>query len=214
MGEVSDFFADIQFEDVIDGLIDGGWYDFLFPFLLVYAIVFTILNKADIFSGNKAVRVLIAAIFGLFAVAFPISDEGYTLGEFMMVLFPGVTAFTIGVLALYIVTAMLGVDLMDILGNKNSDNQLMKYILGGLGVIVVVYYYAKGFGWLGLDDDFWLWRLLEDPFLYVLLAFVGLFWWVSKDDGDTISRAESAKKKEEAKIAAIEKEAAERRAKL
>lgn len=202
MSQITDFFSDIEFYDIIQVLLEGGWYHYLFPFLLIYAVVLTILNKADIFKKNKATRVIIALVFALFAVAFPITDNncyasgyggitpGCTVGDFMVVLFPGVTAFTIGILALYIVAAILGVDLMRILGENEKSQQIMKYILGGLGLIVVLYYYAKGFGWEGLNSNFWLWQLLSDPFLYIIILFGVIFMWVSKDGDEPKSEEE------------------------
>ena len=199
MSAVADFFDNIEFYDVIDILVEGGWYHYLFPFLLVYAIVLTILNRAKIFEKSKPTRVIIALVFALFSIAFPITDSncyasgysgitpGCTLGDFMVVLFPGVTAFTIGVLALYIVAAMMGVDLMRILGDDENKQQVMKYVLGVLGALVVIYYYAKGFGWEGLNSNFWLWELLQDPFLYIIIIFGLVFFWVSKDGGEESS---------------------------
>ncbi len=196
MGAISDWAGEVDFFRAIDVMVEGGFYHYLFPFLLVYAIVLTIMNKAEIFKENKAVRVIIALVFALFAIAFPITDDncgvsgvpnpgtyGCTLGDFMMVLFPGVTVFTIGILALYIVAAMLGVDLISLLGKDDKNQQIMRYILGLLGIIVVVYYYAKGFGWRGLNENFWLWQLLSDPFLYVLIVFGAIFFWISSEDG-------------------------------
>lgn len=186
MVQVSDFFDGIYFQDIINSLINGGWYQFLFPFLLVYAIVLTILNKVEIFKDNKATRVIIAFVFGLFSIAFPIASDGRTLGEFLMILFPGVTAFTLGILALYIVAAMLGVDLIKLLGSDDKNQQIMKYILGGLGLIVVAYYYAKGFGWMGINNsNFWLWTLLSDPLLWIIIIFGLVFFWISSEDGST-----------------------------
>ncbi len=205
MGEVSDFFADIDFAEFIEALYDGGWFQIVFPFMLVYAVVFTILNQVDIFEKRKPVKVIVALVFAFFAVSFPIAEGplncgfsgdgaggdtlygGITLGDFMTCLFPGVTAFTMGVLALYIVAAMLGVDLVRFFGDNKKD-QFIKYILGALGIFVVVYYYARGFGWAGFDaSDNWFWGndgILFDPFLYILLLFIGFFVWVTKDDKD------------------------------
>lgn len=197
MSRLSEWIEDINFFDGIDILLQGGFYHYLFPFLLVYAIVLTIMNRAEIFKDNKAVRVIIALVFGLFAVSFPITDNncyadgvpgvnsyGCTLGDFMIILFPGVTAFTIGILALYIVAAMLGVDLISILGNDPKSQQTMKYILGALGLLVVVYYYAKGFGFIqdGFDSDNWFFDLLRDPLLYMLIVFGAIFFWISSED--------------------------------
>jgi hypothetical protein len=197
MGVLSDWISDVDFFEGINLLVDGGFYHYLFPFLLVYAIVLTIMNRAEIFKDNKAVRVIIALVFGLFSVSFPITDNncagqdianvasyGCTLGDFMIVLFPGVTAFTIGILALYIVAAMLGVDLISLLGKDEKNQQIMKYILGALGLIVVVYYYAKGFGFIndGFDSNNWFFQLLRDPLLYIIIVFGAIFYWISAED--------------------------------
>ncbi|MEC8221337.1 MAG: hypothetical protein VX028_04640 [Nanoarchaeota archaeon] len=197
MSRLSDWIEDIDFFEGVNVMLDGGFYHYLFPFLLVYAIVLTIMNKVEIFKDNKAVRVIIALVFGLFAVSFPITDNscyaqgvpavnsyGCTLGDFMIILFPGVTAFTIGILALYIVAAMLGVDLISLLGKDEKNQQIMKYILGALGLIVVVYYYAKGFGFIqdGFTRNNWFFDLLSDPLLYMLIIFGAIFFWISSED--------------------------------
>lgn len=207
MGTLSDELANIDIADFISALFDGGWFEYIFPFMLVYAIVLTILNNVPMFRDKKPVRVIIALVMSLFAIAFPINgdfascgvndtiyhDYGCeSLGSLMMALFPGVTAFAIGILALYIVAAMLGVDLMDFFGDKNKSNDYLKWVLGGLGVFVVIYYYARGFGWGGFDDvgflD-WLWGpdgLLSDPVLYIVIIVGILFFWITKeDDGGT-----------------------------
>lgn len=200
MASLTDEIADIDFADIISSLQEGGWFEFVFPFMLVYAIVLTILNNVDLFKDKKPVRVIIALVFALFSIAFPITgnfqDCGLnrgtgsygdceTLGGLLMSLFPGITAFSMGVLALYVVVAMLGIDLMDFFGDK-SNNEYLKWILGALGLFVVIYYYARGFGWEGFDgSDNWLWGddgLLSDPMLYILVIGGFIFWWISGED--------------------------------
>jgi hypothetical protein len=203
MGTLSEELANIDFADFISALFDGGWFEYVFPFMLVYAIVLTILNNVPMFEEKKAVRVIISLVMSLFAIAFPINGDfascgvndtiyhSYgceSLGSLMMALFPGVTAFAVGILALYIVAAMLGVDLMDFFKDKDKNNYL-KWVLGGLGALVVIYYYARGFGWGGFDDHGgaldWLIGpagLLRDPVLYILIIVGILFWWITKED--------------------------------
>jgi len=213
---INDFFRDIRFDELISDLYQGGWYQFVFPFMLVYAVVFTILNKVTLFEDKKPVKVIIALVFALFAIAFPITGDSQTcgvsvsintqygcetLGDLMMVLFPGVTAFSIGILGLYIVAAMLGVDLMVFFGNNDKDNNILKYILGAIGTLVVIYYYARGFGWLGFDDGSYTWwvnDLFRDPLLYVIVVFGLFFIWITKDEGvmkkpDKVTKTEEFK---------------------
>lgn len=197
---VSDFIRDLDFKSFLSDLDQGGWYEFVFPFLLVYALVFTITEKIHIVKDKKPVRVIISLVFALFAIAFPITGEGSsvgsgkTLGDLMMIMFPGVTAFAIGILALYIVIAMLGIDLMKFFGNDEKTNNILKYILGALGFFVVIYYFGTGFGWWYAGDSGeldWLFEILEDPTLYIILVFGLFFWWVTKDDTPKVKNDEA-----------------------
>ncbi|MDA3856496.1 MAG: hypothetical protein PF569_09650 [Candidatus Woesearchaeota archaeon] len=183
MGTLTDILSDVDFYSFLNDLEAYGWFQYVFPFMLVYAVVLTILEKVTIFEDKKPVRVIISLVFGLFSVAFEISDTGETLGDLMITLFPGVTAFSMGILALYIVIAMLGVDITKFFGeNAANDNKWVMYILGGLGLFVVVYYYARGFGWDGFNQGSELYDFFADPLLYILVVFGGVFYMVSKDD--------------------------------
>ena len=59
----------------ISALGTGGWIEFFFPFLLIYAIVLTIMTKVEVFKENKATRVIIALVFALFSVVFPVTQN-------------------------------------------------------------------------------------------------------------------------------------------
>ena len=170
--------------------------------MLVYAVVLTILNQVKVFEDRKSVKVIVAMIFALFAIAFPISDNtscglattknmgystgGCTLGDMMMTLFPGVTAFTLGILALYIVAAMLGVDLMHFFGNNNKDNWL-RYVLGALGILVVA-----GFGWAGFGSGSQIEEFFKDPVLYIIILFGLFFWYITNEDTSSERTAAAA----------------------
>ncbi len=65
----------VNFRDIIETLIDVGFYEVLLPFILIYAITFGILQKSNIFKGgdgdshSKNINAVIAFVFGLFFVA-------------------------------------------------------------------------------------------------------------------------------------------------
>jgi len=190
MSTLSDMISGPDFYVFFQDLETGGWFHFVFPFLLVYAVIFTILNQVDLFKERKSVKVIIALVIGFFAIGYPITGEGspagegQTLADLMMSLFPGVTAFSMAILALYIIAAMLGVDLTKFLGQDDKDRWI-RYILGAVGIFVVVYYYARGFGWEGFGyGGNWFTDLLTDPFFYILIIFGLFFWWVTQDDDD------------------------------
>ena len=189
--------ADLDISSFVGTLFDGCWFHYVFPFLLVFAIVFTVLKQTNLFE-KKQIRFLIAMIFALFAIAFPITENtssysitnnscsvvsgGLTLGDLMIQLFPGVSAFGIGILALYIVAAMLGAPLPDFI--KIGEHKVVQYVLGGVGLIFVIYYFAKGFGWLD-NTNF---NFLNDnwPIIFIVVVFLFfMIWIVGGDDNDS-----------------------------
>ena len=61
---------------IVDNLVDIGFYSVILPFLLVYVIVFAVLEKSKIFSFSgsdnsqtKNVNSVIAFVFGVFTIA-------------------------------------------------------------------------------------------------------------------------------------------------
>ncbi len=65
----------VDFRAIIENLDKIGFYDIILPFLLVYAVVFAILQKSKIFEGGSSdkklssnVNAIVALVFGLFVV--------------------------------------------------------------------------------------------------------------------------------------------------
>lgn len=194
MGTLSDILEEVDFQnDIIEPLVDNGWYDFVFPFLMIYAILITILSQVPMFKDKKGIRVVIALVFSLFAVAFPITDnscpsasglsvsDGCTIGDFLIVLFPGVTALSIAILALYIAAAMMGLDLMKFFNDGEGENKWIKWGLGAVALIVIGLYIAKGFGY-DVGDGSEIEEFFTDPLLWVLIVAGFVFYYITKDE--------------------------------
>jgi len=196
MASISNWLNEVDFRSFLFNLEQNDWFAYVFPFLLIYTVIFAVLNKVDLFKDKKPAKVIISLVFALFAVAFPISDEsscgvfgsGHALngmcsiGDLMISLFPGVTAFSIGILSLYLVSAMLGVDLTEFLGKDEEDKKLLRLVLGAVGLLVVIYYFALGFGWEGFGGGNGISEFFKDPLLYIIIVFGLFFYYVGKDD--------------------------------
>lgn len=197
MASISSWFSEVDFSSFLFNLEQNDWFAYVFPFLIVYTVIFAVLGKVELFKDKKSAKVIIAIIFSLFAIAFPISDEntcgiyggghalngGCSIGDLMISLFPGVTAFSVGILGLYLVAAILGVDLMKILGEDEKDQKIIRLVLGALGLIIVLYYFARGFGWDGFGGTGGgIEEFFTDPLLYMIIVFGLFFYYVGKDD--------------------------------
>lgn len=97
---------------------------------------------------------------------------------------------------------MLGVDLMHFFGNNQKDNWL-RYVLGALGILVVAYYYARGFGWGGFGSGSEIEEFFKDPVLYIIVLFGLFFWYITNEDtssertGAAATRARNAAREAE-----------------
>ena len=187
-GPIEDFLRDVRFENFFDTMISAGWFKYFFPFLLMYAITLTILEKISIFQdeenkNKKPIRVIIAFVFSITTVAFPVNNEGYTFGDLINSLFPGVGIFAMGILGLYIIAAMMGKDLFTFLDEGGENDKYVKYLLGALGVIWVIIYFGRGLGYWDFGDvsNNWFIDLLKDPFLWIIAIMILMYNWINSD---------------------------------
>jgi hypothetical protein len=197
MASISNWFSEVNFSSFLVNLEQNDWFAYVFPFLIIYTVIFAVLGRVDLFKDKKSAKVSIAIVFSLFAIAFPISDSsscglyggGHALngdcsiGDLMVSLFPGVTAFSVGILGLYLVSAMLGVDLMNILGESEKEQKIVRIVLGFLGLLIVLYYFARGFGWVGIGGTGGgIREFFTDPLLYMIIVFGLFFFYIGRDD--------------------------------
>ena len=208
---MADSFLLTQLEDLnliefFQFLGDYGWIQILFPFLLVYALIFTITAKVDIIKKKKGVRMLVALVVGFFSVTFPIGNttscesplqdagfsfsspmfgNGCTLGDYMALLFPGVSVFSLMVLGLYIVFSMLGIKIDQLFGKNNKGSKWITPVIVLIGVLIIGTYTLQVFDLIEDDgEDNEIIQLIKDPLLWILIIFFLLFRYISSDPDD------------------------------
>jgi hypothetical protein len=111
-----------NFGNILNRLGDLGFFDYLLPFLIIFAMVFGILTRIEIFKDNKAVNGIIALSVGLMALQF-----GF-VSVFFSEIFPRVG---IGITIILIILIFLGM-FMD------PDSGGSRWMMFGVGVIVVI----------------------------------------------------------------------------
>ena len=117
-----------------------GFFSYLLPFLLVFALVFGILTRTQIFKDNKAVNAIIAL-----AVAF-MSLQFEFVPTFFSQIFPRLGVGLAIILGVLIITGLFA----------PPNSKIIDYILLGIGVLVIgviIVQSASGAGWQAAE--FW-----------------------------------------------------------
>jgi len=111
---VSDFFNKLQ---------DLGFFQYVLPFLLIFALVYAILSKIDLFEKNKGASVLIAFATGLLALQLNF------VPAFFQDVFP---KFGIGLSLLLIALVLAGAFLL----GDEKGKKVYPWIFFGLGALM------------------------------------------------------------------------------
>jgi len=117
-----------------------GFFDYLLPFMLIFALVFGILVKVKVFKDNKMVNGIIALAVALMSLQFNF------VPEFFSQIFPRVGIGLIIILGLLIVVGLF----------MDPDSKVMNYILLGVGIIVFYFVLVQSAGATGWTSGDWL----------------------------------------------------------
>ena len=138
------FLAPFSFEsgaigDLLSAWEQAGFFSYLLPFLLIFALIFGILNQIQLFKENKAINAIIALVVGLISLQFPM------VPMFFSEIFP---RLGIGLAIILVVLIFVG---MFIDPNKAG----IFYILMGIGAVIVVVVLVQTAGALGWSSGQW-----------------------------------------------------------
>lgn len=117
-----------------------GVFSYVLPFLLIFAIVFGILSRTNIFGENKGLNAVVALVIGLLSLQFQL------VPVFFSQIFPNLG---VGLSIILIMMILLGLFIPYDKQNK------MNYLLLGVAAIIFVIVVANSFsstGYYGFSD--------------------------------------------------------------
>ena len=172
----------MAFDDFIR-LLDGwGVADVLLPFLLVFTIVFAVLQKTEILGkAKKNYNVMVALVMGL-AVVFPhvlgtyppTSDPVTIINNAL----PSVSVVLVAIVALLLLIGIMG-------GEVRWLGTSISGWIAIISLIIIIWIFARAKGWEGTTLPRWLWWL-DNPdvqaFTIIILVFGVLIWYITKDE--------------------------------
>ncbi|MBU2104184.1 MAG: hypothetical protein KKF67_00195 [Nanoarchaeota archaeon] len=124
--------------EVLNQWQDAGIFSLLLPFLLIFALVYGILDKTKIFENNKAISPIIGFVVALISLQFEM------VPRFFSEIFP---RLGIG-LVIFLVALIL-------LGMLAPNKSWMTYTFFGIGAIILIVILVKTAGALNWSAGYW-----------------------------------------------------------
>jgi len=175
------------FTTLVDYFQAYGVLDFLLPFILVFTIIFAVMQKTNILGQDaKKFNVIIALVLGLLFVV-PHMLGTYPLGyDPVQVLNESLPSISLVAVAAIMLLLMLG-----LFGAGFTENA--RPIIGVASIAFILYIFGSSLGlWFGPYDVFSWWSSELTELIIIILIF-GLVVWFITGGSDSVSAKDSAK---------------------
>ena len=126
--------------DMLSQWEQAGFFTYLLPFLLIFALVYGILDRVEIFKTNKSINGIIALVVGLMALQFPM------VSQFFAEIFP---RLGIALSIILVMMIILGLFL------DKEEKGITNWILLGIVAIILVIVLVSTAGTLGWSSGWW-----------------------------------------------------------
>jgi len=168
----------VDFRAIIDNLVNIGFYSVILPFILIYVVVFAILEKSGIFlkdnnsdlAQTKNINATIAFVFALFTVA--------SLNTVMYIqnLILNIVLFIVFILVTLILLGFVFGDSY----KKLFEIKTVKWSIFGIIILIVLIIF---FQVIGFWDYLYTFNFPNSGEIYTYITLVGIggiIYWVSK----------------------------------
>lgn len=154
----------------------GALTDVLLPFLLIFTIVFAVLEKAKIFGeGKKNINVMISLILGLLVVIPHVTGTYPPNANIVLIMqqaLPNISIVIVGVIMAMILIGVFGKEL-------TFAGAPVMGIIALLSFATIAYIFAVAAGWGGFSSLYWLNDPQTQATLIVILVFGLLMWLIT-----------------------------------
>jgi hypothetical protein len=152
-----------------------GVTDILLPFLLVFTIIFAVMQRTHILGHKKNFNVVIALVLGLLFVMPHLTGSlplGYDPVNVLNEVLPSISLVAVAAIMLLV--------LLGIFGKKFSKT--MAPLIAILAIGFVAYIFGASLNlWTGPYDVFWWWNSDTTLTVVILLVFGVIVWLVTKE---------------------------------
>lgn len=165
--------------DALNAMNDFGVFSYVIPFLLIFAVVYAVLDKTKILGPNNRIMAVISVAIGLLALQFDI------VSVFFSVIFP---RFGIGLSIFLVILILLGFFFQDF-----ELETKLSWIGWVTGIGVVIWALSSWDDWTGYSG-FGGWF---SEYIWALLILGGLIAIIITFSMDPVKRQEARKLRED-----------------
>ncbi|VVB60180.1 Uncharacterised protein [uncultured archaeon] len=160
----------VDLTSIVGNLQRLGFYDFVLPWLLFFAVIFGLLNQAKIFGGNaKQVNAIIAAVLAFFIVNFtPVGG----ISAYYSTLFGSAGTIIAILLVLVIFAGSLGTNIKSLTGDEKSKWGSLIFVVLVIFAFLVFTQAGGAIASIGSDTM---------TTIFVALFVLGVMWYAMKE---------------------------------
>ena len=171
------------FVNAIESMENWGLTDVLLPFLLIFTIMFAILQKTKILGlDKKNFSVIIALVIALTVVIPHVTGSYPPDGDIVDIMnsaLPNISIVVVAIVMLLILIGILG-------GQATWMGGSLSGWIAIVALLIVLFIFGRAASWY-TSWPRWLWWL-EDPdtqaLVIIILIFGIIIWWVTKEPSE------------------------------
>ncbi len=171
----------VIFQDIIYRLEYYGLSDVLLPFLLIFTIVFAVMQKTQPLGEKKQFNIIIALVLALAVVIPHVLGYYPPEGDIIKIInsaLPNVSIVLVAIVMLLLIVGLFG-------GKAGWGSSLSGWV-AFVAFIVVVFIFANAANWFNYWPNWLSW--LADSDTQALLVVIGVFaliiWFITKEPKD------------------------------
>ncbi|HLC89248.1 MAG TPA: hypothetical protein VJG49_04400 [Candidatus Nanoarchaeia archaeon] len=166
------------FENIGYYLQAYGILDFLLPFVLVFTIVYAVMQKTKILGDHKNFNVIIALVLGLLFVVPHIMGTypaGYDPVQVMNESLPSISLVAVAAIMLLLLMGIFGTDF----------SKAAAPFIAILSIIFVAYIFGSSLNlWIGPSEVFGWWGDELTELLIIILVFALVIWFIVREPSE------------------------------
>lgn len=169
-----------SYVDLFKTLESYGLRDALLPFLLIFLVLFSVLQKVHVFGAEKR---NINAVFALIVAALTVIPHitgsyppGADVIEIMNEALPNISVVAIAVIMAIFLIGLFG-------GESKWLGGSLSGIIAIISFGLIVYFFGASAGWWTDFTSWYNWWDADTTSLFLIIAVFGLLiWWITRPD--------------------------------